>query len=319
LGTPDLPPTLVTGAGATFPAPLYQKWFESLHRVYPQLRFEYEAVGSEAGVRLVSEGKVDFAASDVGSQTLGGLQAQRIASVLGAVVVTYNLKGLTHDLRFTPELLADIYLGKLRKWNDPRIAKVNKDGDLPDAEILVVHRSEGSGTTYAWSDYLSRTSPAWNSSVGVGTSLQWPVGLGVAGNDGVASTVQKTPNSIGYVELAYAIQHQLSFAAIRNSAGTFVRADLHSLDEAAKSMPKTATTESLGSVVNATGKQAYPIATYTWLIVPNRMTNPAKKSAIKVLFEWALTSGQRECSSLGYAPLPNEVAAQQLELLKQLE
>src|SRR5262249_35356211 len=161
-----------------------------------------------------------------------------IASVLGAVVVTYNLKGLTHDLKFTPEVLADIYLGKIRRWKDPRIAKANKDADLPDADIVVVHRSEGSGTSYALSDFLSRTSAEWKNSVGTNTTLQWPVGIGVPGNDGVASTVQKTPNSIGYVELAYAIQHQLSFGEIRNTAGEFVRADLRSLSEAAKSVPQ---------------------------------------------------------------------------------
>src|SRR5262249_22428287 len=207
INRPDLPEANLTGAGATFPAPLYQKWFESVHNVYPQLRFEYRAVGSEEGERLLSEGKVDFAASDVPAHTLpdNGLKYRRIASVLGAVVVTYNLKGLTHDLKFTPEVLADIYLGKIRRWKDPRIAKANKDADLPDADIVVVHRSEGSGTSYALSDFLSRTSAEWKNSVGTNTTLQWPVGIGVPGNDGVASTVQKTPNSIGYVELAYAI------------------------------------------------------------------------------------------------------------------
>jgi phosphate transport system substrate-binding protein len=243
---------------------------------------------------------------------------QRIASVLGAVVVTYNLKGLAHDLRFTPEMLAEIYLGTLRKWNDPRIAKVNKDVDLPDADIVVVHRSDGSGTSYAWSDFLSRTSAEWENSLGTNTTLQWLVGLGVSGNEGVASTVQKTANSIGYVELAYAIQHQLSFGAVRNSAGEFVRPDLRSLGEAARELPRMSTGE-LGSIVNPPGKEAYPIATFTWLIVPYEMTDAAKKSAAREFFQWMLTSGQRECSSLGYAPLPNDVAAQQLELLKRFD
>jgi phosphate transport system substrate-binding protein len=238
---------------------------------------------------------------------------------MGAVVVTYNLKGATHDLKFTPATLADIYLGKLRKWNDPRIAQVNKDVDLPDADIVVVHRSEGSGTSYAFSDFLSKTSAEWKNSVGTNTTLQWPVGLGVPGNDGVASTVQKTPNSIGYVELAYAIQHQLSFGAVRNSAGEFVRADLRSVGEAAKALPPAASADALGSIADSAGKEAYPIATLTWLIVPEQITDAAKKSAVKAFFQWALTSGQRECSSLGYAPLPNEVAARQLELLKQFE
>jgi phosphate transport system substrate-binding protein len=233
--------------------------------------------------------------------------------------VTYNLKGATHDLKFTPATLADIYLGKLRKWNDPRIAQMNKDVDLPDADIVVVHRSEGSGTSYAFSDFLSRTSAAWKDSVGTNTTLQWPVGVGVPGNDGVASTVQKTPNSIGYVELAYAIQHQLSFGAVRNSAGEFVRADLRSVGEAAKASPQAASADALGSIANSSGKEAYPIATLTWLIVPGQITDATKKAAVKAFFQWALTSGQRECSSLGYTPLPNEVAAQQLELLKQFE
>jgi phosphate transport system substrate-binding protein len=317
----DLQEAHLTVAGATFPAPLYQKWFESLNGIYPQLRFEYQAVGSQEGLRLLSEGKADFAASDVPPNASTGNEPKlyRIASVLGAVVVTYNVKGLTQDLKFTPEMLADIYMGKLKKWNDLTLAKINRGLDLPDADITVVHRSDGSGTTYAWADFLSRTSLEWKNSLGTSMTLQWPVGIGVSGNEGVASSVQKTPNAIGYVELAYAIQHQLSFGAIRNSAGEFVRPDLRSLSEAAKSLPPTGSTDSLGSISNSAGKEAYPIATFTWLLIPEQLTDPAKKSAAKAFLQWMLTSGQKECSSLGYAPLPSQVAAQQLDLLKRID
>lgn len=311
------------GAGATFPAPLYQKWFESFERLHPEIHITYDAVGSESGTRLLAENKVDFAASDVSSADIcapqAGANCRRFASVLGGVVPIYNLKGLNKDLKFTPDALADIYLGKIKKWNDPKIRSSNKSVDLPDADILVIHRSDGSGTTYAWSDFLSKVSSDWKDTVGTGTTLKWPVGTGVERNEGVASAVQGTPNSVGYVELVYAIQHELSFGAVRNSSGEYVRADLNSLAEAAKATTRTATLASISSITDPPGRDAYPIATFTWLLLPRGQEVSAKKSAAIELLRWILTSGQKECSALGYAPLPREVATQQLELLNTLK
>jgi phosphate transport system substrate-binding protein len=311
--------TNLTGAGATFPAPLYKKWFETFQRQYPEIHLTYTAAGSELGTRMLADSKVDFAASDVASSELTasqtGVQFRRVAVVLGGVVPIYNVKGITKDLRFTPQALADIYLGKVTKWNDPEIKGSNKDVSLPDTDILVIHRSDGSGTSYAWSDFLSKASTAWKDTVGTGTTLKWPTGTGAERNEGVAAAVQATPNSIGYVELVYAIQQDLSYGAVRNSSGEYIRADLNSLAEAATAATRGVTVESPGSVTNPPGKGVYPIASFTWLLIPQEINDSAKKTAVLALLRWALTSGQKECSALGYAPLPREVAAQQLQLL----
>jgi phosphate transport system substrate-binding protein len=242
----------------------------------------------------------------------------RVASVLGAVVPIYNLGGLTQDVRFTPEVLAGIYLGKIKKWNDPEIRKANEGVDLPGSDIVVIHRDDGSGTTYAWSDFLSKVSPDWKTAIGTGTRLKWPTGTGVEGNEGVASAVGKTPNSIGYVEMVYAIQHQLSFGAVRNSAGEFIRASLDSLSGAAKIMAASSNA-ALPSITNPPGRGVYPIATFTWLLLPQEIADNAKKAALLELLRWVLTDGQKECSALGYAPLPREVADRELESLKTLK
>jgi len=315
-GAKTLAPASLAGAGATFPDPLYRKWFQSFEELHPNVDLNYTAVGSEEGMRRLAAAKVDFAASDVPTLNLPGIDkgTRRIASVLGAVVPIYNLSEVTRDLNFTPETLAAIYLGRITKWNDPAIRKSNREADLPDADIIVIHRSDGSGTTHAWSDFLSKVSPDWKNLVGTGTTLKWPVGNGGVSNEGVAATVAKTPNSIGYVELVYAIQHQLSYGAVRNSAGNFIRADLNSVAEAAKTAI-TSDPGSLVSITNAPGKDAYPIACVTWLLFPQEIKDEAKKAALFELLRWILTSGQEECSSLAYAPLPRNVAAQQLDLL----
>ena len=314
-----LAPAKLAGAGATFAAPLYQKWFQSFEQQHPGVYLTYSAVGSEEGMRRLVANKVDFAASDVSSLNAAtgekGPALRGVATALGAVVPIYNLNGITQDLAFTPDTLADIYLGRIRKWNDPRIRNSNKGVDLPETEIAVIHRSDGSGTTYAWSDFLSKVSPDWKNAVGTGTTLPWPTGTGAAGNEGVASAVQATPNAIGYVELVYAIQHELSFGAMRNSSGIYIRADLNSVAAATKMAIGTANPDSPVSVTNTPGKDAYPIASLTWLFFPLEMTDTAKKQALIELLRWILTSGQQECSSLGYAPLPRQLAAQQLELL----
>jgi len=310
--------TYLHGAGSTFAAPLYQKWFESFQRLYPDVHVSYDAVGSELGTQLLAEQKVDFAASDVPpsdqSSSPSAAGFPRIASVLGGVVPIYNLRNLTQDLKFTPEALAGIYLGKITRWNDPMIKGQNKGAPLPDAAIVVIHRSDGSGTTYAWSDYLSKTSAEWKASVGAGTSLNWPVGKGVEYNEGVAASVQRTPNSLGYVELVYAIQHQLSFGAVRNSSGEYVRADIESLAAAADSAV-AGNSNSTDSITNASGKDAYPIATFTFLLFSPRLNESRKKAALLELLHWVLTSGQKECSALAYAPLPHELENRQLLVL----
>ena len=244
------------------------------------MQLTYKAVGSGEGMLMLAESKVDFAASDVSSlNAVAGEKVpafRRVASVLGGVVPIYNLNDIPQDLNFTPETLADIYLGRITKWSDPKIRNSNKDIDLPDTNIVVVHRSDESGTTYAWSDFLSKVSPDWKSTVGTDIALKWPVGTEAMGNDGVASTVQATPNSIGYVELVYAIQHELSYGAVRNSSGNYVRADLNSLAEAAKAAIRSGNLESLSSITNAPGKDSYPIASFTWLLLPQEIADAGK-------------------------------------------
>ena len=317
--TTSLTRTNLTGSGATFPAPLYRKWFASFQRQHPEVHISYKDVGSEAGTLELATGTVDFAASDLSTLDVGAAQVgasfRRIASVLGAVVPAYNVNGIHQDLRFTPSILAGIYLGRIRRWNDSEIRSSNKDADLPDADIVVIHRSDGSGTTYAWSEFLSKTNPAWKNTLGTGTELKWPVGIGAEGNEKVATAVQGTPNSIGYVELVYAIQHRLSFGAVRNSSGEYLRADLDNLAEAAKAAGQPQSSDSPPSIIDSASKGAYPIATFTWLLLPSEIEDPIKKSALTSLLRWILTSGQKECSSLGYAPLPYEVASRQLEIV----
>jgi phosphate transport system substrate-binding protein len=306
------------GAGATFPAPLYQRWFELFQEQNPNLHINYDLVGSEEGVHRLEEHKVDFGASEMPLSDEAMAEAHQrfihVPAVLGAVVVIYNVKGVHQNLNFTPETLSGIFLGKITKWNDPEIRKSNRGATLPDADIVVVHRSDGSGTTFVWSDYLSKVSPQWKASAGAGTTVTWPVGVGAERNEGVAAIVERTPNSIGYVEFIYAIQHELSFGAVRNAAGEFVKASISSVTAAA------ATTGALRqdfrvSITNAPGEAAYPIATYTFLLLPERMEDKNKRSALTELLRWMLTSGQKKCSALGYAPLPAEVAKRALESL----
>jgi phosphate transport system substrate-binding protein len=307
------------GAGATFPAPLYQKWFQSFQTQQPNHHLSYEAVGSEEGIRQLEEGKIDFAASDMPlpEERMSQLATkfEHFATVLGAVVPIYNLVGVTHPLNFTPEVLAEIYLGEITRWNDPKIRASNRGVSLPDRDIVVVHRSDGSGTTFVWSDFLSKVSPRWKSAVGRGSVLQWPVGTGAEGSEGVAVAVRNTANSIGYVEMIFALQHQLSFGAVRNAAGVFVRADLASVTAAAASGVPKMGSDFRVSITNPPGAGAYPISSFTWLLLPENRSG-IRKIAMDELVRWILTTGQRECSELGYAPLPHEVANRELEALR---
>jgi phosphate ABC transporter phosphate-binding protein len=315
--------TSLTGAGATFPAPLYQKWLESFQLRHPNTHVRYSAVGSEAGLQLLADGKVDFAASDMPLSNDRMAQSKttflHFASVLGAVVPIYNLQSFDRNLNFTAETLAGIYLGTIKKWNDPRIREWNRNAPLPDSNIVVIHRSDGSGTTFVWTDYLSKVSSEWKIAVGAGSVVKWPVGAGAEGNEAVAAMVQQTPNSIGYVELVYALRHQLSFGAVRNSAGQLVQADLPSVTAAAREAAGAMTSDFRVSITNASGKDAYPIATFTWWLLPKDLGGAVKKLAFVELLEWVLTSGQKQCSALGYAPLPREIANRELQLLGTLK
>jgi len=313
-GASDTVPSVhLHAAGATLPAPLYLKWFES-----SGMSVSYDAVGSEAGIRQLTAGKVDFAASDMplGEEDSAARPGWvRFPTVVGGVVPIYNLSSLHGDLKLTPQILVGIYSGTIRKWSDPRILEVNRGAHLPDADIAVVHRSEGSGTTFVWTSYLSLISPQWKNSVGSGTGVNWPTGTGATGSEGVAAMVQKTPNAIGYVALIYAFQHQLNYAAVRNPAGQFVRANLASITAAAAG---AGTRADPISILNAAGKSAYPISTLTWLLVPTQDMQPEKRRAIAQLLSWMLTSGQKQCASLGYAPLPRELATRERQRISAL-
>lgn len=317
--SPESPSVTLHGAGATFPAPLYQKWFESFEEQHPDHRVNYDAVGSEEGIRELAESKVDFAASDMplSDSRLSQLttKLQHFPTVVGAVVPVYNLPGIVRTLKFEPQVLAEIYLGKITRWSDPRIRASNHGVNLPDSEIVVVHRSDGSGTTFVWSDFLSKISPEWKSSVGSGSQLKWPVGTGAERSEGIAVAVRDTPNSIGYVEMVFALQHQLSFGAVRNEAGEFVRADLTSVTAAAVGAAGKLTSDFRMSITNAPGADAYPIASFTWLLLPED-GDSSHAAAISQLVQWILTAGQKECSELGYAPLPREIANRELQALR---
>ena len=301
---------LVNGAGATFPYPIYSKWFDEFHKLHPDLQINYQSIGSGGGIRQVTEGTVDFGATD-GPMTDEQMAATKVPilhlpTVLGAVVPTYNLQGVER-LRFTPEALAGIFLGTITQWNDPAIAKENPGAKLPAAAIVPLHRSDGSGTTYVFTDYLAKVSPEWQKSVGRGTSVNWPVGLGGKGNEGVAGLVKQTPNAIGYVELIYASQNKLPYGDVRNRSGAFVQASIESVTAAAAAASANMPADFRVSITDAASPQAYPISSFTWLLVPSRIPDAAKGAALKAFLAWMLTDGQKLAPPLGYAPLPAAV------------
>ena len=309
---PQAGQVLINGAGATFPTPIYSKWFSEYHRKFSNIQINYQSIGSGGGIRQMIEGTVDFGATD-GPMTDEQLKQAKTTilhfpTVLGAVVPAYNIAGVTQDLNFTPEALAGIFLGKITKWSDPELKKANPGINLPDQNIVVIHRSDGSGTTYVWVDYLSKVSPEWKSKVGVNTSVNWPVGLGGKGNEGVAGLVKQTPNSIGYVELIYAVQNKMGYGKVRNAAGTMIKADLASVTAAAASM-KNMPADFRVSIANAAGKDAYPISSFTWLLIPTKIQDAAKKKALTEFLQWMLADGQNMVEALSYARLPKEVVA----------
>jgi phosphate transport system substrate-binding protein len=320
-GTQASAQLLINGAGATFPYPIYSKWFDEYTKVDNNVRFNYQSIGSGGGIRQITERTVDFGASD-GPLTDEQLKKApgellHIPTVLGAVVATYNLPG-NPKLHFTPDVLADVFLGKITKWNDPRLVSANAGVSLPDQPILVVHRSDGSGTTYIFVDYLSKVSPEWQQKVGRGTSVNWPVGLGGKGNEGVSGQVKSTPGALGYVELAYAITNKLPVAAIRNQAGKFIEPSIQSTTAAAASAAKNMPADFRVSLTNPAAADAYPIASFTWILVYKEQPDPTKGRAVVRFLRWAVRDGQKFTSDLLYAPLPAEVVKQVEAKLEQI-
>jgi phosphate transport system substrate-binding protein len=297
---------LVNGAGATFPAPLYTKWLSDYHKLHPEFAFNYQAIGSGGGIQQITAGTVDFGASDApmkDDQIAKIPDVVHVPMVMGAVVVTYNAP--VKDLKLTPEVVAAIFLGKITKWNDPALAAINQGEKLPELAITVAHRSDGSGTSYGFTDYLSKVSPAWKEKVGMGTSVQWPVGLGGKGNDGVTGLVKAIPGAIGYVELAYANQSKLPLAHLRNADGVFVKPTLESTSAAAAGVTMPA--DYRVSITNASGKAAWPIASFTYLLVRKDQADPKKGDALVKFLWWATHEGQAMAAPLDYAPLPRSV------------
>jgi phosphate transport system substrate-binding protein len=302
----------LNGAGATFPAPIYSKWFSEYHALHPNVEINYQPIGSGGGIRQVTAGTVDFGATDgpMSDQQLAESKIKliHIPTVLGAVVPIYNLPGISQELKLSGEVLAGIYHGDISNWNDSRIAKDNPGVKLPNQEIIVIHRSDGSGTTFIFTDYLSKVSGEWKSSVGASTAVQWPKGLGGKGNEGVAGLVRQMPGAIGYVELIYAMQNKIAFGMVKNAAGEWVKASTDGVTAAAASV-KSMPADFRVSITNAPGKESYPISSFTWLLIPTQPTDAAKGHVLKDFLEWMLDHGESEATSLYYAPLPASVQA----------
>ena len=303
----------LNGAGATFPYPIYSKWFSEYSQIHPDIHINYQSIGSGGGIRQVSEGTVDFGASDgpMTDQQLrdAKVKVMHVPTVLGAVVPVYNIPGVNQDLNFSPDVIADIYLGKISKWNDARLAKDNPGVNLPDKAILPVYRSDGSGTTYIFTDFLSKVSPEWASRVGKSTSVKWPTGIGQKGNEGVAGMVRQSPYSFGYVELIYAVQNKMPYGAVRNASGRFLKATTGGVTAAAAAAAKTMPADYRVSITNAPGADSYPISSFTWLLIPTHSADPAKGKVLADFLGWMLDHGESEAASLTYAPLPQPVQA----------
>jgi len=310
----------LTGAGATFPYPIYSKWFSD----YAQrtgVKINYQSIGSGGGIRQLSEQTVDFGASDgpMNDQELANAKGGPVLhfpTVMGAVVITYNVPGVARPLNLSGDVIADIFSGKITKWNDARIVAQNRGVSLPNSDVLVVHRSDGSGTTYIFSDYLAAVSPSWASDLGKGKEIKWPVGLGGKGNEGVAGQVKQMPGSIGYVELAYAKQNKLAYANVRNAAGRYVAPSIASVTAAAASMKLPKNTDYRVSIVNAPGNDSYPISSMTWILVYQNQSDRAKGAKLVNFLRWAYADGEKTASALDYAPLPKSMVAQLQNRLK---
>jgi phosphate transport system substrate-binding protein len=322
LALPLMGQTTLNGAGATFPNPIYSKWFSEYNKLHPDVQINYQSLGSGAGINQLKQGTVDFGASDMPLKDDKAKEIPvpfvQLPTVLGSVVPSYNVSGVTGELKFTPQVLAGIYLGKISKWNDPAIAKANPGVKLPDTGIVVIHRSDGSGTTFVWTDYLSKVSPDWKSGVGSNTSVSWPVGLGGKGNEGVMGMVRNTDGSIGYVELIYALQNKVPFGAVENASGNFVKASLESTTSAA-SAAKFTPGDFRVSITNAPGKDAYPIASFTYLFVPTRWKDANKQKIMVDFLHWMLIDGQQMVETLNYAKLPQALVEMEEASLQKIQ
>ena len=321
LALPAFGQTTINGAGATFPNPIYQKWFSEYHKAHSDIQINYQSIGSGGGIRQVLAGTVDFGASDgpMSDEQLSQYKGKlfHIPTVLGAVVPAYNVGGVSAELRFSPQSIAGICLGKITNWNDKAIAADNPGVKLPDKTIILVHRSDGSGTNYIFTDYLSKVSSEWANGPGKGTSVKWPVGLGAKGNEGVAGMIRQMDGSFGYVELIYALQNHIAYGAIRNAAGTWLKGSLEGATAAAASV-KSMPADFRVSITNAPGKDAYPISSFTWLLIPQQSKDPAKGKILVDFLNWMLDQGESMTADLDYAPLPQSVSAKVRDTIKQV-
>jgi phosphate transport system substrate-binding protein len=302
----------INAAGASFPAPIYQKWFEDYHKLHPGIQINYGGGGSGAGISQLTNGTVDFGASDMPMKDpqIAAMKVRPLhfPTVMGAVVLTYNVPGVATDLKFSPENIAGIFMGTIKKWNDPKLAADNPGVKLPNEEIIPVHRSDASGTTFVFTDYLTKVSPEWKSKVGADSKVAWPVeGLNGNQNPGVAGLIKQTPNSIGYVELIYAIQSKMSYGLVKNANGQWIKPSLEGVTEAAAGAAKSIPEDFRVSITNSPGKAAYPISTFTYLLIPSQFSDPAKGKAIVEFLKWMLTDGQKQAPALAFAPLPKSV------------
>jgi phosphate transport system substrate-binding protein len=321
LALPAFAQTTLNGAGATFPYPMYSKWFSEYHKAHPDVEINYQSIGSGGGIRQVLAGTVDFGASDgpMSDEQLAQSKTKilHVPTVLGAVVPAYSVPGVNGEIKFTGDALAGIFLGKVTSWNDPAIAAANPGVNLPNQPIIVIHRSDGSGTTYIFTDYLSKASPDWKSQVGSATSVKWPVGLGGKGNEGVAGMIRQMPGAIGYIELIYAVQNKIPYGVVKNASGDFVKASLDSVTAAAASV-KNMPADFRVSITNAPGKNAYPISSFTWLLIPAQSKDAAKGKILADFLSWMVDEGQKMTADLTYAPLPDSVVAKVKAEIKQV-
>jgi len=321
LALPGLAQTTLNGAGATFPYPMYSKWFSEYHKLHPDIQINYQSIGSGGGIRQVLAGTVDFGASDgpMSDEQLAQskIKILHVPTVLGAVVPAYNIPGVTGEIKFTPDALVGIFLGKITSWNDSALTSVNPGINLPNQPIIVIHRSDGSGTTFIFTDYLSKVSSDWQSQVGKNTSVKWPVGLGGKGNEGVAGMIRQMQGAIGYIELIYAVQNKIPYGVVRNASGSFVKASLESVTAAAASV-KNMPSDFRVSITNASGKDAYPISSFTWLLIPAQSKDAAKGKILADFLNWMVDDGEKMTAELTYAPLPENVAAKVKAEIKQV-
>ena len=313
----------INGAGATFPNPIYQKWFSEYNKVHPDVEINYQSIGSGGGIQQIIKQTVFFGATD-GPMTADQLQGapgkvMHFPTVLGAVVPVYNLPSVTAELKFSGPVLADIFLGKITRWNDAAIAKLNAGVALPATDITVAHRADGSGTTYIWVDYLAKVSPEWKSKAGVATSVNWPTGVGGRGNEGVAGLVKQTPGAIVYVELIYALQNKIAYGAVLNAAGESVKASVQSVTTAAAEAAKAMPADFRVSITNAPGKGVYPISSFTWMLFYENARDKAQAKTMVDFMKWALTDGQKFAGDLGYAPLPDAVVKLEMAALAKIK